>query len=36
MAKEPSTGEDEPELIIHELRQLLDIFPGRNGSGDGS
>jgi putative hydrolase of the HAD superfamily len=36
LEKEPSTGEAEPELIIHELRELLDIFPERNLSGDGS
>jgi len=36
LEKEPSTGEDKPELIIHELRELLDIFPGHNGTGDGS
>jgi putative hydrolase of the HAD superfamily len=35
LKKEPSTGEAEPELVIHELRELLDLFPGRNGSGDG-
>ncbi len=36
LKKEPSTGEAEPELIIHELRELLDIFPARNVAGDGS
>jgi FMN phosphatase YigB (HAD superfamily) len=36
LKKEPATGDAEPELVIHELRELLDIFPGRNGSGDGS
>jgi putative hydrolase of the HAD superfamily len=36
LEKEPSIGEEEPELIIHELRELLDIFPGRSVSGDGS
>jgi putative hydrolase of the HAD superfamily len=33
--KEPVTGEAEPELVIHELSELLDIFPPRNGSGSG-
>jgi putative hydrolase of the HAD superfamily len=35
LEKEPSTGEDKPDVVIHELRELLDIFPGRNGSGHG-
>ena len=35
LEKEPATGEAKPEVIIHELRELLDIFPPRNGSGDG-
>ncbi len=35
LEKEPSTGEEEPGLIIHELRELLDIFPARYASGDG-
>jgi len=29
LEKEPATGEDKPDLIIHELRELLDIFPAR-------
>jgi putative hydrolase of the HAD superfamily len=36
LRKEPSTGEAEPEITIHELRELLDIFPERNGPGGGS
>lgn len=28
LEKEPSTGEAEPDLVIHELSELLDIFPG--------
>ena len=35
LAKEPSTGEEKPDLIIHELRELLDVFPARHSSGDG-
>jgi FMN phosphatase YigB (HAD superfamily) len=36
LEKEPATGDAKPEVIISELRELLDIFPPRNGSGDGS
>ena len=28
--KAPPTGENEPDIIIHEFVQLLDIFPGSN------
>jgi HAD superfamily hydrolase (TIGR01662 family) len=34
LEKEPSTGEEEPELIIHEFSELLDIFPARHSSSD--
>ena len=30
LAKETITDENRPDVIIHEFRQLLDIFPGRN------
>jgi HAD superfamily hydrolase (TIGR01549 family) len=30
LAKETITDENQPDIIIHEFRQLLDIFPGRN------
>lgn len=30
LAKETLTDENKPDVIIHEFRQLLDIFPGRN------
>ena len=36
LEKEPSTGENTPDLIIHELRELLDIFPGCHRFGDDS
>ncbi len=36
LAKEPSTGEDKPDLVIHELRELLDVFPARHSPSDGS
>jgi putative hydrolase of the HAD superfamily len=36
LKKEPATGDEKPELIIHELSEPLDIFPGRLVSGDGS
>ena len=29
LKKEPSAGEEKPDLIIHELRELLGIFPAR-------
>jgi putative hydrolase of the HAD superfamily len=35
LEKEPATGDEEPELIIHELSELLDIFPPRHVSGNG-
>ena len=30
LAEETITDENRPDVIIHEFRQLLDIFPGRN------
>ena len=30
LAKETITDENRPDVIIHEFRKLLDIFPGRN------
>ncbi|HEX7542203.1 MAG TPA: HAD family hydrolase [Anaerolineales bacterium] len=30
LAKETITDENRPDVIVHEFRQLLDIFPGRN------
>ena len=36
LEKEPAIGDQEPDLLIHELRELLDIFPPRDGSADGS
>jgi HAD superfamily hydrolase (TIGR01549 family) len=30
LAQETITDENRPDIIIHEFRQLLDIFPGRN------
>jgi hypothetical protein len=27
--KDPPTGENKPDLIIHEFAQLLDIFPAK-------
>jgi HAD superfamily hydrolase (TIGR01509 family) len=36
LEKEPSTGEEEPDLVIHELSELLDIFPARQSQSDGS
>jgi len=35
LEKEPSTGEEQPDLIIHELGELLDHFPARCSSRDG-
>jgi putative hydrolase of the HAD superfamily len=29
LEKEPATGEEKPDLIIHELSELLDVFPAR-------
>jgi FMN phosphatase YigB (HAD superfamily) len=34
LEKEPFTGEEKPELIIHEFSELLDIFPARHSSSD--
>jgi len=36
LEKEPPTGEEKPDLIIHELSELLDIFPARQITSDGS
>jgi putative hydrolase of the HAD superfamily len=36
LEKEPSTGDEKPDLIIHELRELLDFFPARHSSNNGS
>jgi putative hydrolase of the HAD superfamily len=36
LAKEPSTGDATPELVIHELRELLDLFPPRVRPSEGS
>ena len=30
LEKEPSTGDEKPDLLIHELSELLNIFPERN------
>jgi FMN phosphatase YigB (HAD superfamily) len=30
LEKEPSTGENQPDKVIHEFSELLDIFPARN------
>ncbi|MBU0704948.1 MAG: HAD family hydrolase [Chloroflexi bacterium] len=35
LEKEPSTGEHDPDKIIHELSELLDIFPARKILSDG-
>jgi putative hydrolase of the HAD superfamily len=35
LEKEPSTGEEKPDLIIHQLSELLDHFPARHSSHDG-
>jgi len=35
LEKEPATGDEEPEMVIHELSDLLDIFPPRSVSGNG-
>jgi putative hydrolase of the HAD superfamily len=34
LEKEPFTGDEKPELIIHEFSELLDIFPARHSSSD--
>lgn len=34
LEKEPPTGEEKPDLIIHELSELLDVFPARQISRD--
>jgi HAD superfamily hydrolase (TIGR01662 family) len=36
LKKEPHTGEEKPDLSIHELRELLDIFPARRVPRDAS
>lgn len=36
LKKEPSTGEEIPNLVIHELSELLDVFPARHSPSDGS
>jgi putative hydrolase of the HAD superfamily len=36
LEKEPSSGEEKPDLIIHELSELLDVFPARHSPSDGS
>jgi putative hydrolase of the HAD superfamily len=35
LAKEPPTTTDEPDRVIYEFRELLDIFPARDGQNDG-
>ncbi len=35
LEKEPSTGEEKPDLIIHRLSELLDLFPPRDGASQG-
>jgi HAD superfamily hydrolase (TIGR01662 family) len=35
LEKEPATGEEKPDLIIHELSELLDFFPARHNPSDG-
>jgi putative hydrolase of the HAD superfamily len=35
LEKEPSTGQEEPDLVIHQLSELLDVFPARPDSGNG-
>jgi putative hydrolase of the HAD superfamily len=32
LEKEPAIGKEKPDLIIHELSELLDVFPEREGS----
>ncbi len=36
LEKEPPTGENKPDKIIKELSELLDLFPARRSSSDGS
>ncbi len=36
LKKEPSTGEEKPDLVIHELSELLDVFPARHSPSNGS
>jgi FMN phosphatase YigB (HAD superfamily) len=36
LKKEPSTGEEKPELVIHELSELLDVFPARHSPSNGN
>ena len=35
LKKEPATGDEEPEMVIHELSDLLDIFPARHSPSNG-
>jgi putative hydrolase of the HAD superfamily len=35
LAKEPATGEQKPDVIIHELSELLDYFPARRSPNNG-
>jgi putative hydrolase of the HAD superfamily len=35
LKKEPATGGEKPELVIHELSELLDVFPPRHSPNDG-
>jgi hypothetical protein len=36
LAKKDLTGENKPDLVIHTLSELLDIFPARQIPADGS
>jgi len=36
LEKEPPTGENKPDLVIHTLSELLDICPARQIPSDGS
>jgi len=36
LVKEPATGDEKPSLIIHELSELLDVFPPRHNPNDGN
>jgi len=36
LAKEPPSGDARPDNIIHGFGELLDLFPGRDGPGNGS
>jgi putative hydrolase of the HAD superfamily len=35
LEKEPPTGDAKPDLVIHELSELLDVFPARHSPSDG-